>query len=119
MANDELIERLHKALSKCPINGSFSKGSLADYLNPILSVAEPLIRADERESQAAEIEALKHDLARSMETANAYLNERESLTRRVAELEGPYVTPRPRNRTATQEKVAKCPRCRGDIGAAA
>lgn len=43
--------------------------------------------ADRIESQAAEIEALKHDLARSMETANAYLNERESLTRRVAELE--------------------------------
>ena len=41
----------------------------------------------------------------------------DKLDARAAELDGPADLPKPRNRTAVQQRVSKCPRC-GDRSAA-
>ena len=41
----------------------------------------------------------------------------DRLDAQIAELEPTPEFPKPRYRTSTQEKVARCPRCRGDVAA--
>lgn len=42
---------------------------------------------------------------------------RNVLRARIARLRPTPKLPKPRNRTATQEKVSRCPRCSGSLGA--
>jgi hypothetical protein len=58
---------------------------------------------------------LQAKLDRIAEQLGKLYRERDPILEQLAELRGAYELPKPRYRTDTQAKVARCPRCSGKL----
>lgn len=58
---------------------------------------------------------LQHALNDIEQQLGKLYRQRDPILQALAELRGPAVLPKPRNRTATQQAISRCPRCGGKL----